>query len=71
VKRLLRLRIHKRVLVSLKSGESFAGVLYDADSEAFVLRNAEALGVAERGAPLPVDGEVVILRADVAFVQVP
>ena len=71
MKRLLRERLRHRVVLTTKVGESFAGVLYAADSEAVVLRQAEALGVGERGANLVVDGEVLILRADVSFIQLP
>jgi small nuclear ribonucleoprotein (snRNP)-like protein len=68
---LIATRRHRRVLVTLKSGESFAGVLFEADHQALVLRQAEALGVGENRTNVAVDGEVVILRPDVAFIQLP
>jgi small nuclear ribonucleoprotein (snRNP)-like protein len=68
---LIATRRHRRVLVTLKSGESFAGVLFEADYQALVLRQAEALGVGENRTNVAVDGEVVILRPDVAFIQLP
>lgn len=71
MKKLLRLRLRHRVIITLKSGEAFSGVLYEADSEAVVLRDAEALGAGERGKNLVVDGEVLILRGDVAYMQLP
>ena len=71
MKRLLRERLRRRVILTTKAGETFAGVLYAADSEAVVLRQAEALGVGERGSNLVVDGEVLILRVDVSFIQLP
>ncbi len=61
-------RRRRRVVVTLKSGESFAGVLVEA-REALVLRQTEALG--DNRASVPVDGEVLILRSDVSFIQVP
>jgi small nuclear ribonucleoprotein (snRNP)-like protein len=64
-------RRRRRVLVTLKSGESFAGVLLEVDHQALVLRQAEALGVGENRTNVAVDGEVVILRPDVAFIQLP
>jgi small nuclear ribonucleoprotein (snRNP)-like protein len=67
----MRQRLRRRVLVELKSGGSFAGVLFDADRESLVLRNAEALGIDGRGERTPVDGEVLILREEVAFLQIP
>lgn len=66
--RVLRLRIHKTVIVTLKSGETFRGVLFDSDSEALVLRNASFVGAKD---DLSVDGEVLILRPDIATLQRP
>lgn len=71
MKRLLRQRLRRRVIVTLKSGESFGGVLYEADADAIVLRNAEAIGMGERQSNLAVDGEVLVLRADVSYFQLP
>lgn len=71
MKKLLRLRLRRRAIVTLKTGDSFSGILYDADSEAIVLREAEALGMGEKRTNLVVDGEVLILRGDVAYVQLP
>lgn len=71
MKKLLRMRLRHRCIVTLKTGDAFAGVLYDADSEALVLREAEALGAGERRTNLVVDGEVLILRGDVSYVQLP
>lgn len=59
----------RRAIVTLKTGDSFAGVLYDVDREAVTLRNAEMLTAGERS--VAVDGEVLILRADVAYLQLP
>ena len=59
----------RRAIVTLKSGESFAGVVFDVDREMVLLRNAELLTAGERA--VPVDGEVLILRADVAYLQFP
>lgn len=71
MKRLIRQRLRRRVIVTLKSGESFGGVFYEADAEAVVLRNAEAIGMGERQSNLVVDGEVLLLRADISFLQLP
>lgn len=71
MKRLLRDRLRRKVLVTLKTGETFSGVLYEVDSESIVLRNAEAPDAGPRGATVGVDGELLILRPDVAFVQLP
>lgn len=70
MKRVIRHRLRSTAIVTLHDGSSFRGVLYDFDSEAFVLRNVEHLvsGV-ERS--VPVDGELVVLAADVAYIQIP
>lgn len=70
MRHLFRQRLHKTVIVTLKSGMAFRGALYDADPDVFVLRNAEAI---EKGTSLPVavDGEVLVLRSEVEFLQRP
>lgn len=65
--RILRYRIRQTVIVTLKSGGSFRGVLFDCDREALVLRGTEVLGGREGAAP--VDGELVVLLADVLYLQ--
>lgn len=57
----------KAVVVNLKSGEAFQGVLWRKRGGLIVLRNARLLGEDESRA---VDGEVVIERDNVAFYQV-
>ena len=64
-------RWRDKVVVTLKTGESFAGVLWSSDKRALVLRNSTALGVGENRADVSVDGEVIVLLADVAFIQRP
>lgn len=68
---LLSERLKRRVIVTLKTGESFAGVLYAADREVLVLRQAEAVGAGPSESNLIVDGEALILRPDVAYMQRP
>lgn len=58
-------------MVTTKAGETFDGVLYSADKTALVLRNAEAVGAGENKTNLPLDGELIVLLADVAFIQRP
>lgn len=67
---LLAARCRRKVLVTLKSEDAFAGVLYATDREALVLREAEALAYGARKTNVPVEGELVVLRADVAYLQV-
>lgn len=69
--RVLTSRFRERVVVTTKSGESFDGILYSADDKALVLRQAAAVGAGENKADLPLDGELIVLLADVAFMQRP
>jgi small nuclear ribonucleoprotein (snRNP)-like protein len=69
--RILPSRMRERVIVTLKSGESFAGVLFSHDNKALVLRETEALGVGEKRTNLVLDGELIVLLRDVAYIQKP
>ena len=69
MKRLIRQHLRHSVLLTLKTGETFRGVLFAADSEAIVLRNVAAVGVTEDRSHLSVDGELLFLRADIAYMQ--
>lgn len=71
MKRLLRQRLRHRVIVNLKDSSAFSGVLYEADSEAVVLRDAAQLDAGPKREPVGVDGELLILRPDIAFIQLP
>ena len=68
---LLADRLRHRSIVTLKSGEAFGGVLFAADDQSVVLREAAALGAGDRGANVVVDGEVLILRGDISYIQLP
>lgn len=57
------------MIVTLKSGEGYRGVLFEEDRHALVLRNAEALN--PDGTRVLVDGELIVLRPDVAYLQLP
>lgn len=69
--RVLTSRFRERVIVTTKTGESFAGILYSADDKALVLRQAAAVAAGEDRTDLPLDGELIVLLADVAFIQRP
>lgn len=58
----------ERVVVTLRSGEAFSGLLADKDDKSLLLRSAESL---TSGKAVPVDGELLIPRADVLYVQQP
>lgn len=67
----VRDRICQRVIVTLKTGEAFEGVLFEADGGALVLRDTAAIGAGENRSDLPIDGELLVLLADVAYIQRP
>lgn len=68
--RLLEDRIRREAVVTLKGGAAFTGVLYEYDARVLILRNAESIGEVN-AANAPVDGELLVLWADVAYVQLP
>lgn len=63
----IQARVRRRVIVTLKSGQAFTGMLVEADRWALALR--EVTVVDARGDPIPVDGEVVCLAGEVDYVQ--
>jgi hypothetical protein len=67
----VRSRLRQPIVVTLKSGGAFQGVLLSADRHAWVLRNAIALAAGDGGVNVIVDGEVLILTADIAYAQKP
>lgn len=72
MKRIIREHLRRRVIVTLKTGEAFGGVLFSADSEAIILRDAELLdGSSTDRQAQPVDGELIVLRPDLAYLQFP
>lgn len=62
----LRRRARSQWVVTLKDGTAFRGVLTDHDRRSIVLSDADHMGGDSR---TPVDGEVVILLADVKYAQ--
>jgi small nuclear ribonucleoprotein (snRNP)-like protein len=68
--RLLRERLREDVVVTMKSGEAFRGVLFAADGRSFILRDAKALTDAS-ARPVPVDGELILPRDQIDYFQRP
>lgn len=69
--RALKSRLRSRVIVTLASGESFDGILWEADRDVWVLRDARALGGGRDGATVGLDGEVVLLADQILYAQRP
>lgn len=64
----LRTRMKRDVIVTLHSEQSFSGVLFERDTVCLVLRNAVHL---QPQGQTPVDGELLVRWAEVAYVQLP
>lgn len=62
-----RVALHRTVIVNLRTGKAVRGVLMAYRGPVLVLKNAELI---EARAVVPVDGDVVIERTNVDFVQV-
>ena len=69
--RLLRARHRETVVVTTHSGAAYSGVLFDTDSRTLVLRNAQVHGPPDADGPVSVDGELLLARGDVEFLQRP
>lgn len=69
--RLLRERLCDKVVVTLKSGPSFSGVLFKVDDRTVILRDTQALEAGPGGGPAAVDGELVLFRSDIDYLQRP
>lgn len=66
--RLMRQRMREKVIVTLDDGTAFEGLLYEADAKSVVLREAQLHS--GQGAT-PVDGEIILPRARVLYLQRP
>lgn len=64
----LRRLIRANVVVGTHGDKVFDGLLWDQDDRVVVLRNARVLDV---DGWVPMDGEVVLDRLDVAYLQFP
>lgn len=63
-------RLKKRVIIKTKSGDGFRGIWWERDNEAIVLRDAEHIQPATDKQFVPADGEIVVLVAEVAYIQI-
>jgi small nuclear ribonucleoprotein (snRNP)-like protein len=62
-------RLLDYVVVSLKSGTTFGGVLYVEDDGAVILAKAEQYNPDRTRTPA--DGEIILLRSDIDYIQRP
>lgn len=68
---IMRQAMKERVIVTLKTGEGFEGVLFWADGKTWEITEAKALGVGQRGEDAPVNGRLLIPAHNVAYCQKP
>ena len=66
--RLMRRTSRTTVVVTLKSGQAFKGILAEVDRQTVVLKHASALS---RDAAVKADGEVILSRVDIDYIQRP
>lgn len=66
---LLAERLRERYVVTLESGETFDGLLVDVDERTVVMQDTSALG--REGQAVPVDGQVILQRASISYLQRP
>lgn len=60
----------RRVVVNLKSGTAFRGLVWRHTGGYVVIREAEMLADRDNAAQRAVDGEVAVMRGDIDFLQV-
>ncbi|SUA72667.1 Uncharacterised protein [Nocardia otitidiscaviarum] len=59
--------VHRRVVVNLLSGTAITGVITKTRGPLYVLRDAAVLR--ENGEAVPADGEIVVDKANVDYIQ--
>lgn len=64
------LRLRKRVIVSTHAGYGVEGVLYARSGRTLILRDARVTTNGEDRPPVPVDGELLLDRDQVVWIQV-
>jgi hypothetical protein len=64
--RIIRGHLRHRLIISMRDGLTWDALVMDADDRLLILREASVVRGEER---LPADGEVLIHRADVAYMQ--
>lgn len=67
--RVIRAQVHERLLVTMDSGQTFDGLLVDADASTLMLANASV--VSADGSKVPADGHIYLPRFDVSYMQRP
>lgn len=63
-----RVALHRRVVVNTKTGQSLSGVLVEERGPILILKGAAMLTSSAN--PVSIDGDVVVERSNVDFLQV-
>lgn len=58
-----------RIIVNLKSGQSIDGYLVRQEAQLLFIRNAVLIGQSDE--PIPMDGQVIVERSEIEFIQSP
>lgn len=67
--RLLRGILRERFVITLRGGESFDGLLVDADPK--TVRFVDAFAIDDKQGRVSVDGELFIPRSEIVYLQKP
>lgn len=65
--RVIRALLRERFVVTLTTGETFDGIVLDADES--TIRLVRAFAISDNGDRVPADGELFIPRDHVAYMQ--
>jgi hypothetical protein len=60
--------VRKRAIINTKSDKTFRGIIWKHNTRFVILKNAELLHSSKQATP--VDGEVIVYKEDIDFIQV-
>lgn len=63
-------REREQIVVTMKTGETFSGVLWEETEREIILRGAAGVSM-DRGNDIGIDGELLVFVSDIAYVQKP
>ena len=66
----LSLLVREQIVVTMKTGETFSGVLWEETGRELILRGAAGVSM-DRGNDIGIDGELLVFVSDIAYVQKP
>jgi hypothetical protein len=66
----LSMLVREQIVVTMKTGETFSGVLWEETGRELILRGAAGVSM-DRGNDIGIDGELLVFVTDIAYVQKP